>query len=91
MDEYFQMIDVVKHGNRRAYSPGEKIISAGEISNCMYVICRGTVSCQVSGKEVRQISAGNSFGDMALFFRQIMALMYEHQEILGDAGPLDKM
>ncbi len=85
------MIDVVKCGKRRAYSPGETIIRAGEVSDCMYVICRGTVSCRVSGKEVRQISAGNSFGDMALFFRQIISLLQEHEEILGDAGPLDKM
>jgi hypothetical protein len=53
----------------------------------MYVICRGTVSCQVSGKEVRQITSCNSFGDMALFSRQVFSLLHEHEEILGYAGP----
>ncbi len=53
----------------------------------MYVICRGTISCQVSGKEVRQITSGNSFGDIALFSRQVFSLLHEHEEILGDAGP----
>ncbi len=85
------MIDAVQHGKRRAFSPGEKIISAGDVSNCMYVICRGIVSCQVSGQEVRKMSAGSSFGDMAMFFRQIYSLLEEHQVILGDAGPLEKL
>ncbi len=53
----------------------------------MYVICRGSVSCQVSGKEMRQITSGNSFGDMALFLRQVFSLLHEHEEVLGDAGP----
>jgi signal-transduction protein with cAMP-binding, CBS, and nucleotidyltransferase domain len=82
-----QLIDVVKYGKRRAFSPGETVISAGEISGCMYVICRGTVSCQDSGKEVRQITFANSFGDMKLVFRQVISLLHEHEEILGDAGP----
>ena len=85
------MIDVVKEGKRRAYSPGETVIAAGETSTCMYIVCRGTVSCLVEGQEVTQFRAGNSFGDMAVYFRQVRALFQEHQGILGEIGPLDKM
>ena len=84
-------MDVVKEGKRRAYSTGETVIATGEASNSMYIMCSGTVSCLVCGREVKQITAGNSFGDMAIFFRIVRALLQEHQDILGEAGPLDKM
>ena len=85
------MIDVVKEAKRRAYSPGETVLSAGETSNCFYIVCRGTVKCLVDGNEVRSFAAGSSFGDMAIYFLQLRALFQEHQDILGDAGTLDKM
>ncbi len=67
------------------------MIRAGEVSNSMYVVCSGLVSCQVGGKEVKQIVAGQTFGELAIYYDHICSVFQEHKSIIGDSGPLEKM
>ncbi len=88
---FTQLQTVVKLGKPRYMSVGDTIILAGEVSNSMYIVCSGTLVCKVQGKEVKRISAGQSFGEMAIYFDYINELFQEHKAILGEAGPLEKM
>jgi hypothetical protein len=72
-------------------SVGDTVIHAGDISESMFIVCSGILICKVSGKEVKRISAGQSFGEMAIYFDYINELFQEHKDILGEAGPLEKM
>ncbi len=86
-----QLLSVVKLGKPRFMSVGEVVIQAGDISDSMFIVCSGILSCKVSGKEVKRITAGQSFGEMAIYFDHINELFQEHKAILGEAGPLEKM
>ncbi len=67
------------------------MICAGEVSDSMYVVCSGLVSCQVGGKEVKQMVPGQTFGELATYYDHICSVFQEHKTIIGDAGPLEKM
>ncbi len=67
------------------------MICAGEVTNSMYVVCSGLVSCQVVGKEVKQIVPGQSFGELAIYYDHICSVFQEHKSIIGESGPLEKM
>ena len=53
-----------------SYSAGDRIINAGDIGHCMYVILRGSVRVTVqrgAGEiELASLSAGDFFGEVAL-------------------------
>lgn len=53
-----------------SYPAGERIINAGEVGHCMYVILRGNVSVTVKRGareiELASLSAGDFFGEVAL-------------------------
>jgi CRP-like cAMP-binding protein len=76
---------------RREFAAGAKIICAGEVSDSMYVVCSGLVSCQVAGNEVKQIAAGQTFGELAIYYDHMCTVFQEHKSIIGDHGPLEKM
>ena len=78
-------------GKRRLLKPGEQVIRAGERSHCMYLVCTGVVSCRVGGQEVKTLSGGHSFGDVAIYCDHIYRLHNEHSTILGECDALGKM
>ena len=87
----FQISKVVKSGSQISCIVGQKVVCAGEISNSVYIICSGNLSCQISGREVKKLTTGQSFGEMALYFECIYRFFREHEAILGEAGPFEKM
>ena len=86
-----QLEAIATVGKRKLLQPGQQIIKAGEKSSCMYLVCTGTVSCRVGDHEVKKLSSGHSFGDVAVYCDHIYRLHQEHASILGDADALDKM
>jgi signal-transduction protein with cAMP-binding, CBS, and nucleotidyltransferase domain len=86
-----QLEAIASLGKRRLLQPGQQIIRAGERSNCMYLVCTGVVSCRVGDHEVKKLSSGHSFGDVAVYCDHIYRLHQEHASILGDAEALEKM
>jgi hypothetical protein len=81
---------VVKQGKPRLFSTGNKVINAGEIADCMYIVCSGTLSCKIEGREVKRLSTGESFGEMSLYFDFVKELFEEHKSILGGSEILDQ-
>lgn len=45
----------------------EKIVNEGDQANSYFIIKSGIVSIEKDGKEIRKMSAGDSFGEQALF------------------------
>ncbi len=91
-DYFFPQLEAIASiGKRRLLQPGQQIIKAGEKSSCMYLVCTGTVSCRVGDREVKKLSSGHSFGDVAVYCDHIYRLHQELASILGDADALDKM
>ncbi|MFC2076897.1 cyclic nucleotide-binding domain-containing protein [candidate division KSB1 bacterium] len=58
----------------KAYSDGEKIISQGEIGDCMYILQQGEVEIVFERPEgdtvLGTLNPGAVFGEMALFTRE---------------------
>ena len=86
-----QMGEILLKGKRREVPAGSSVICSGEVSNSMYIVCRGSLSCQVGGKEVKQFLHGQSFGELAIYYDHVCAVFQEHKSILGESGPLEKM
>jgi hypothetical protein len=57
----------------------------------MFIVCSGKLKCEVNGAEVRQLSAGDSFGDVAVFAYRTWVLHREHAELLGNATALESL
>jgi CRP-like cAMP-binding protein len=59
----------------KLYSDGEKIISQGEIGECMYILQQGTVEVVFERPEgetvLGTLNPGAVFGEMALFTREL--------------------
>ena len=72
----------------RVFSPGDQIIHAGERGNSVFIVCSGAVSCRIGDTEVKQFSAGQSFGDMSIYCDHMYRVHEEHESILGNAGAL---
>lgn len=57
------------------YAPGEPIVRQGEVGDCMYVVQSGEVEVVQSAGGTEQrltvLSAGDFFGEMALFEREV--------------------
>jgi CRP-like cAMP-binding protein len=49
------------------YLAGERIVSEGEAGDRLCIIHAGTVAVKKSGHELARLSAGDFFGEMALF------------------------
>ncbi len=81
---------VVKQGKSRLFSTGNKVINAGEKADCMYIVCSGTLRCEIEGREVKRIFTGESFGEMSLYFDYVKKLFEEHKSILGGSEMLDQ-
>lgn len=51
---------------RRTHAPGEVVIRQGEPGDAFHVIVRGTADVERQGRVVRELSAGDGFGEIAL-------------------------
>ena len=49
------------------FKKGEIIVSEGDVANSFYIIKKGKVTIIKGEKEVTQMSAGESFGEAALY------------------------
>ena len=45
------------------FKRGEAIVNEGDMASSYFIIKSGTVSIQKGGKELRKMSAGDSFGE----------------------------
>ena len=81
---------VVKQGKPRLFPTGHKVIKAGEIAGCMYIVFSGMLSCEIEAKEVNRISSGESFGEISLYFDYVKTLFEEHKSILGESETLEQ-
>jgi len=50
----------------KTFAPGDTIATEGEVGRTFVVIESGAASVWVHGREVRQLGAGEAFGEMAL-------------------------
>lgn len=50
----------------RSYSPGDQIVKEGDQAVAFYIITKGKVDVRKGDKSVNTLSAGESFGEMAL-------------------------
>ena len=48
------------------YSPGETIIAEGEPGSCMFIMVSGTVRCLKGKREVKVLTSGDYFGELAV-------------------------
>ncbi len=87
---FVQILTVVKQGTARLFPTGNKVIKAGEAADCMYIVCSGTLSCEIAGREVKRIYSGESFGEMSLYFDFVKKLFEEHKSILGESETLEQ-
>lgn len=51
----------------RRYMPGESVFEQGDAGRAFYIIESGKVSVQIDGQEQARLSAGEYFGEIALF------------------------
>ena len=79
------------NASRKICKPGERVLVAGDRSESMFIVCSGRLKCEVNGSEVRQLSAGDSFGDVAVFAYRTWVLHREHAELLGNATALESL
>ena len=60
-------IDLFKNSaDTVSYSAGQKIFSAGDIGDMMYVVVQGQVELQVKNKKVEELGPGGVLGEMSL-------------------------
>jgi signal-transduction protein with cAMP-binding, CBS, and nucleotidyltransferase domain len=91
MLDFSQLESISRLGKRKLFIPGEIIIFAGERSSSMFIVCSGKVSCQVEGTEIRTFSAGESFGDVAIYFDYMFRVFEEHATLLGSPAALSSL
>ncbi|HLE10636.1 MAG: hypothetical protein A2504_12815 [Bdellovibrionales bacterium RIFOXYD12_FULL_39_22] len=58
--------DIAKSLQQMAYSPGEKIITTGDIGSEMFIIGHGSVEVFVGSNSVANLKSGQFFGEIAL-------------------------
>ena len=50
---------------------GEKVVNEGDPGDLFYLIKEGIVSCKIKGKEIRQMTRGEFFGEQALLYNNV--------------------
>ena len=50
------------------FNPGSRIVTEGESGDLFYIIKEGTVTCCITGVEVRKLGKGDFFGEQALLY-----------------------
>ncbi len=57
---------LARHAERLSVGTGESIIRQGDPGDRYYVVVEGTVAIDQDGQRIRELSAGDSFGEIAL-------------------------
>lgn len=50
------------------FKPGTRIVTEGDSGDLFYIIKEGTVTCTISGVEVRKLGKGDFFGEQSLLY-----------------------
>ena len=53
------------------YNKGDNILNEGDLASSFYILQEGTVAVYKDGKEIRQMSKGDSFGEQALYYNSV--------------------
>ena len=61
--------DLVKHTTQIEAAAGEVVVSEGDAADAVYVVLSGTLTVSIEGEDVREIAAGDWFGDLAVLRR----------------------
>ena len=61
--------DLVKHTTQIEAAPGDVVFSEGDAADAVYVVLSGTLTISIDGEDVREIAAGDWFGDLAVLRR----------------------
>lgn len=65
-----QKNDLTRLVSSQRFQPGEDIVRKGDVASSYYIIKEGAVVCLDDGNlEVRNLYAGDSFGEQALYFK----------------------
>ena len=56
--------EIVRAGKWQDYLDGDEIIVEGDLDDSFYIIVKGKVAVQKSGKDLRELLAGDCFGEM---------------------------
>ena len=62
-----ELLKLMRIVSRRRYGDGECIIEQGARDDRMYMVLQGEVALEREGREIARLSAGEHFGEMALF------------------------
>ncbi|MEJ2761356.1 MAG: serine/threonine-protein kinase, partial [Gammaproteobacteria bacterium] len=68
--EFFQgfpdeeLREIMKASNWQSYKKGDRIILEGELDDCFYIIISGSVLVTKHDKVIRELTAGDCFGEM---------------------------
>ena len=57
---------VAKHIETLTYEPGAKIVAQGEHGDSFYVLLDGTAVVRRNGRRIRELAAGDYFGELAV-------------------------
>ena len=57
---------LARHADRRSIDTGESIVRQGDAGDHYYLVVEGTVAITQDGRQIRALSAGDSFGEIAL-------------------------
>jgi len=61
--------DLAKHTAQIEAAAGEVVVSEGDAADAVYVVLSGTLTVSIEGEDVREIGAGDWFGDLAVLRR----------------------
>jgi len=61
--------DLVKHTAQIEAAAGDVVFSEGDAADAVYVVLSGTLTISIDSEDVREIAAGDWFGDLAVLRR----------------------
>jgi hypothetical protein len=86
-----QLGALLKLSKAQQLNPGTKLVSSGDSPSFIHVICRGNLKCIVGGKVLKLVSAGQSIGAVAIYYRRICMAFEEHKSMMGESCFPDNM
>ncbi len=75
---------LLKLGKPRQLNQGTKLVSTGDTPNFIYVICRGNLKCLVGGIDLKLVSAGQSIGAVAIYYKRTCMAFGDHKSMLEE-------
>jgi CRP-like cAMP-binding protein len=65
-----QLAEVCSIMQKTVFQPGERLMAEGESGDTFFVMSGGTARVTMAEKFVRDLTAGDSFGEIALIYNQ---------------------